>query len=431
MRVLIEPVDANDGKKNVPLMSSSDRSIRWIGDCRTLGRIAQAVNSFLDTAELPAQKSARILIKPNLNNDLSALTGNSTDLRLLVSLISALKARGYNNLTIADGPNIGTYRKGLDVFERLGVKALARHLGVELVDLNRAPSVEVRVATGSVHVARICLDADFLIGVPKIKTHAEAGLSAAVKNLMGCVTGTDKWLMHADLPANLVRLNEILRPGLILVDGLFAMEGNGPGDGFPRRLDLLMAGIDAFCLDVFVARLVGLDWRNIPYLRLAHEQGLVGDAIIHDAGHVEPIAHLVPAPPRGLLTRFLDSRCLKRVRDFTRPIHRWEIVRRILHRLGIIQDVYQEADAQIDRLRLDQARCTRCGLCLEYCPVGLPILDHAFDFQKSPCVRCLYCVQVCPVDAIMIEGELGYLDRHFTRYGAQIRRAAQEGLKPV
>ncbi len=407
--------------------ASQDGSIRWVGKCLAPGDIARAVDALLSSVSLPVQKSARILIKPNLNNDLSALTGNSTDLRVLALLVKALKARGYANLTIADGPNIGTFRKGIDVFERLGVKAMAGHLGVELVDLNNAPAVEVRVATGPVHVAKICMDADFLISVPKIKTHAEAGLSCAVKNLMGCVVGTDKWLMHADLAANLVRLNEILKQKLVLVDGLFAMEGNGPGDGSPRRLDLLAAGTDPFRIDVIIARLAGLDWRAVPYLTLAHESGLIDDATVGEADKLAPVARLVPPPPRRLATRLLDSRCLKVVRDITRPIHRHEGIRSALHALGIIQDVYEKADSRIDRLKLDRARCTRCGLCVEYCPMELPIIDPGFEFEKSACVRCLYCMQVCPVEAIRIEGAPGYLERHFARYGSRVRQAAQEG----
>ena len=129
---------------------------------------------------LPHSKDLLFLIKPNLNNDLSALTGNSTDLRVLAALIQVLQEHGCTNIAIADGPNIGIYRKGIDVFSRLGVRALAKHLGVQLVDLNHTPSAEVELATGSVRVAELCLQADFFISVPKIKTHAEAGFPGVI-----------------------------------------------------------------------------------------------------------------------------------------------------------------------------------------------------------------------------------------------------------
>jgi len=404
-------------------------STHWTTGHWTPSRIAAAVHVLLRTTTLPSRPDARILIKPNLNNDLSALTGNSTDLRVLAALVGELKKLGYSNLTIADGPNIGACRKGIDVFGRLGLRSLAGHIHVELLDLNHSPAVEVRVATGNVHVARACLEADCLISVPKIKTHAEAGISSSIKNLMGCVAGADKWLMHADLPANLVSLNKILRPHLILVDGLIAMEGNGPGDGSPRRLDWLLAGTDAFKLDLLVTRLIGMDWNNVPCLTTAYETGSIKEADILEAGKVDPAIQMVPAPPRRLITRLLDRRELKVLRDITRPIHRSESVRRTLHRAGIMQDVYENTDAGIQRLQMDKARCTNCGLCVDYCPLALPILATNFDFQKSACIKCLYCSDVCPEEAILTEGELGYLKRHRTRFAAKVRAAAQDSCE--
>jgi uncharacterized protein (DUF362 family)/ferredoxin len=376
----------------------------------------------IELTDLPQQPDAHILIKPNLNNDLSALTGNSTDLRVLAALLQALLARGYTHVTIADGPNIGTHRKGIDVFGRLGVQALARHFGAQLMDLNHAASVEVELITGPVRVGEICLQADYLISVPKIKTHAEAGMSCAIKNLMGCVVGTDKRLMHADLPANLVRLNEIIQPHLILVDGLVGMEGNGPGDGNPRRLDLLLAGTDAFLLDLCVARLVELDRDNIACLKIAREKGHIGDAAISQVDELEPVAHLEPPPPRGLITRALDHRLLTSVRDLTRPIHGSETMRRLFYRLHIMQDVYEAEEAHIERLALNRQACDECGRCLAVCPTELPITNPGFDFWTSPdCLRCLQCAFVCPRNAITLEGNLGYLEAHLKRYGEAMR----------
>jgi ferredoxin len=199
------------------------------------------------------------------------------------------------------------------------------------------------------------------------------------------------------------------------------MEGNGPGDGVPRRADTLLAATNPFTLDLAAAHLFGLNPADIPYLTIACERGHIATSDLEAAARLAPLLRLEPAPPRGWLARMLDSRALTLLRDVTRAIHGQEWARQLLYRLRILQDVYEAHDARIERLRLDLARCTRCGVCLDYCPLALPILDAGLDF---PCINCLYCFQVCPEQAIQVEGELGYLQRHLARYGDLARRAA-------
>jgi hypothetical protein len=85
---------------------------------------------------LPQAMDARIVIKPNLNNDLVALTGNCVDLRVLGALIRGLKRRGYTDITVADGSNVGIDRRGIDSFARLRVDRFCEQLGVRLVNVN-------------------------------------------------------------------------------------------------------------------------------------------------------------------------------------------------------------------------------------------------------------------------------------------------------
>ena len=188
-------------------------------------------------AKLPADRGARVVIKPNLNNDLVALTGNCADLRVLAALIEALQRRGFTNLTVADGSNVGVERRGISSFKRLRIDALAAKYGVATVDLNHDEGRRIPLHAGAEPlVANTVLDADFLISVPKVKTHVEAGLSCAMKNWVGICVGQDKRHMHQDLGRNIVALSEVVQPDLILVDGLVGMEGNGPSSGTPRHL---------------------------------------------------------------------------------------------------------------------------------------------------------------------------------------------------
>jgi uncharacterized protein (DUF362 family)/ferredoxin len=392
------------------------------------GALIQDVRGLLerDDVSRPRSKHDLILLKPNLNNDLSALTGNSTDLRLLTAVLRYFTDAGYTNVVIADGPNVGIDRKGVDVFDRLGVRRLAEQFGVRVVNLNDEPSVQVELTTSKARVASICLEADFIVCLPKIKTHAEVGMSLACKLLVGCVVGQDKKRVHDNLVPNILRLNEIIRPDLYLVDGLIAMEGNGPGDGHPRRLDLLIAGDDPFQVDLAGSRLVGFELDEIPYLRLAYDKGHISTEDWQTAQAIEPLAYIEKPPPRKVATRILGHNIFTNLRDITRPLHSAMVVQRFLYHTGIIQDVYEVKDAHLAPLTLDREMCTECDSCLSFCPVELPITASDFEFNAGKCVECLACALVCPEGAIPLTGDLGYLAAHLERYGEELRALGRQ-----
>jgi uncharacterized protein (DUF362 family) len=111
-----------------------------------LDRLPAAMVQFRDL--LPADKGARILIKPNLNSNMNALTGNTTDLRILSALLSYLKTSGYSNITIGEGTNSGFYRNRIGVISRLGIDRLARYYGIRVTDLNYAESKDIFFKNG-------------------------------------------------------------------------------------------------------------------------------------------------------------------------------------------------------------------------------------------------------------------------------------------
>ncbi len=45
---------------------------------------------------LPVSKTAKIFLKLNLNSNMNALTGNTTDLRVIAAVIEFLKGNGYS-----------------------------------------------------------------------------------------------------------------------------------------------------------------------------------------------------------------------------------------------------------------------------------------------------------------------------------------------
>jgi uncharacterized protein (DUF362 family)/ferredoxin len=397
-----------------------------IHDAWTTAEILATVERIVADWEhkLPSSRDARIVVKPNLNNDLVALTGNCVDLRVLEGLFAALRRRGYRDLTVADGSNVGVARRGIDTFRRLRVAAVAERHGVRVVDLNTDEGREV-VLHEDAHpaIARTVLDAEFLISVPKIKTHAEAGLSCAMKNWVGIARGQDKRHMHYDLGRNIFALNEVVMPDLVLVDGLVGMEGNGPGDGEPFRFGHLLASDDAFLNDLVVCRLVDLPAREVPYLAHAFDAGHLDDALAADIAAKLPVLRPIRrAPPRSKLAELSEARSLTWLKLAVRPLVEKPAVTEMAYKLKIIQDVYVRADDTLHVVGRAAERCGECHRCADFCPTGLSVDEIGVKLAAPECVQCLYCWWVCPKGALEIAGDANAMARQITRYKAEIER---------
>src|SRR3989338_8481944 len=145
--------------------------------------IEKSISKIFDLFPLPENKNIRILLKPNCNNDLNALIGNSTDLRIIISIIDEFRSRGYKKIIIAEGCNCGISHLGIDVLKRLRIKDLGNVLGVDVIDLNKTEFREIKLADDKlVKVSEELFKADFVINLPKLKTHMEATISIATKN---------------------------------------------------------------------------------------------------------------------------------------------------------------------------------------------------------------------------------------------------------
>jgi uncharacterized protein (DUF362 family)/ferredoxin len=401
--------------------SFSDSPV-FYSNARSASEIQSTVNAVFDAygALLPEAKNSRILIKPNLHKDLNALMSNTTDLRLVVSVIRALQSRGYSDITIGEGPNCGTYRLGIDVFKRLRVDRLAEYLGVHYLDLNRAEQREVDLHDGRrARIARIVLENDFFINMPKIKTHLIVRLSVCVKSLVGVLSGMQKRQMHYDLMENLLKINDIVKPDLYIVDGLIAGEGQGPGICTPRRLDLIVSGTNPYLTDLACSKFAGFDYDELDYLRLAYNRGLLSEKDLDVCKGLRTHASIKRAK-KPLMVKVVDLKSLIWLRNLTRPFFDIGLISKLLYRLQIREDDLIQDDDKILELRVSRDVCDRCERCHDFCPVGIVPYQ---DGINADCIECFYCYMVCPKEAISIEGELGFMDplmRNYVGYTREI-----------
>jgi uncharacterized protein (DUF362 family) len=216
---------------------------------------------------------ARVVIKPNLCMSVShKVVGANTDMRLTESVIRVLQRRTTN---IVVGESDHLRQKAQRGFEASGYLDMAQRLGVPLVNFTELPWRAVPCPPlDALELPEVLLDADVFITLPVLKTHALTYFTGALKNQWGCLPQYDRIVLHKHLDELLASLQGVLKPRLTLMDGIVGMEGRGPTNGKPRRLDVLLASRDAVALDVSAMRLVGLDPSRAKHLVLAAEQGL-------------------------------------------------------------------------------------------------------------------------------------------------------------
>ena len=234
-------------------------------------------------------------------------------------------------------------------------------------------------------------DADYIINLPKLKTHAMTGYSGGIKNLFGTIPGLQKPQLHYRFPdindfSNmLLELSLVVHPQVTLIDAIDAMEGNGPTGGNSHPLHMLLASKDMYTQDYFATKLMGLDPSEIVMIRQAMERGLV---------HADAISLIGDDIPDNL-TDFKrpDTKSL----DFTENVPK------------IIRKPFVKFASTVLKSypKLDYDKCIGCGKCAESCPAHIiDIKNRKAKFKKKGCISCFCCQEMCPMKAISVKKAL-------------------------
>jgi len=249
-------------------------------------------------------------------------------------------------------------------------------------------------------VANGVLDSDGLVSLPRFKTHGLVRFTGAVKNQFGCVPGLLKSQYHVKLPdpydfaTMLVDLNTLIKPRLHIMDGIVAMEGNGPRGGKLKRLNVLLLSNDPVALDATACRIACLDPEIVPTSKPGEKAGL-------GTYHIENIELI-----GGALESFVDrSFEINRTPPMSGSGGRF----RVFLKNRITQ-----------RPVIDKAKCTCCGICITMCAVQPKAVDwYKGDESRPPrydynrCIRCYCCQETCPEGAIYLSSPL--LGRIYSR----------------
>jgi len=245
--------------------------------------VAEAIE-LLGGMEQLVKDGQKVVIKPNLVGQPGLpATGPlpakrdvreefTTDVRIVRALArQALKAARCT-VTVAEGTPSGAAR----LFEFLGYKAMSEELGIRLVDVDQADRVTAAIdglADKAYAMPAVTQTCDVLIDVAAMKTHVLTGVTLGMKNLFGLLPRPRSGF-HDKVDAVICDLSRLRKPDLVVLDGLVAMEGQGPLSGEPVALGVLIAGRDVVAVDAVGCAVMGIDPRRIKHLRLAHERGI-------------------------------------------------------------------------------------------------------------------------------------------------------------
>jgi uncharacterized protein (DUF362 family) len=218
----------------------------------------------------------RVLIKVNFITTKTWDTGATTDPIVVEAIIKKLKHLPVEIYVVESDATMTNADKA---FEATGMKETCKQNGVECLNLRHVKDrVKIDIPNGetlrSITVPRIVTESA-IISAAKLKTHMSTKVTLGMKNMFGLLPDKFKGKYHAKgISKVVVDINTVLKPALTLIDGFVGMEGKGPTDGTPVKMDLIIAGKDVVATDATAARVMGFEPMEISHIRRAYEKGL-------------------------------------------------------------------------------------------------------------------------------------------------------------
>src|SRR2546426_2385755 len=214
-----------------------------------------------------------VLLKPNIVEYIPGKPIN-TDTQLIGAAAEGFLRLGAASVTVAEGP--GHHRDTELLVHDTGLADQLLHRKIQFVDLNRDDLVKTKLQAnysglGHLWLPRTVLAADFIVSMPKVKTHHWTGVTLSMKNMVGivpgCRYGWPKNVLHwAGIDESILDICATVRPNLVIADGIIAMEGDGPLNGSTRHLKMILIADDPVATDSMLARALGVEPSEVKHI---------------------------------------------------------------------------------------------------------------------------------------------------------------------
>ena len=340
-------------------------------------------------------KQEKILLKPNLLKKAEPDRAVVTHPSVAGAFARLLSEEGCPNVFLSDSCGIGSTTA---VVRASGMEDILKKYQTKILDFSS--SVKVKYPEGvqaqEFVIPKELSEMDCIISLAKMKTHALERITGAVKNSYGFIYGNYKRIGHTQYPSAdsfarmLVDLNKYTSPRLYVLDGVLAMEGNGPGSGDPISMNVILMSKDPVALDSVFCRLIHLDPALVPTNYHGEKMGL-------GTYKEENIRLLLP-----------EGECSieEVVRRFGNPdfhVDRRRSMETIWTKMAKALNIFQK------KPYIKESDCIHCGVCVESCPVPEKAVQFkngkgnppVYDYKK--CIRCFCCQEMCPAKAIRVK----------------------------
>ena len=335
----------------------------------------------------------RIVLKANLLRAAPPESAICTHPAVVEAVAKLVKEAGGTPV-ICDSPGGALHKEAVlrSLYEKTGMAAAAAAAGAELSmdSSTRTVSLPEGKVLRQAEIITPVAEADGVIDLCKMKTHVLMSMTGAVKNLFGVIPGLSKVGYHATHPDHatfadvLLDLTGYVKPRLSLMDGILAMEGDGPGSsGTPRQVGLLLAAANPLALDTAAGAIMNLPRKDNPVLLAAERRGLTPcrmEDVELIGGTVEELRmadYKFPASTKSNLMDFLGP--------LARPAER----------------LCKKALSQTPRI--DGAKCVGCGICAKSCPgqaIAMTAPGKKARISQKACIHCYCCHELCPQKAV-------------------------------